>query len=413
MKRTPNEAPDGQEESRALDYGVMGIGCLVVLLLLCLATGAGLWLYLRFDVPSAPDSSEASSDDSWGGSNETPSEAGSAPQEDEATRRMRARYRPGPDVRVEGLLPGGMSDLQSLASTQRGGHTLNNPWIIAGAELRPGGAPVSTPNGPGMRHGGSSEALTLIPGTPALLPIVASPAAGPHSGVMGLLLEFPGYEGHFFLPAVVNSELGTVEVTGVEEASVHFGIDVPIGPDGQRAPAEKEMLATVRIASITEDGRISPYITRRLRVEPVGSGDVEVTLTMTQATDLDLYVVDPTGTVIYYGNRQSFTGGHLDLDANAACGSNMGVNAEHVYWSQGRAPAGVYQVRVANFESCIGGGPVDYRISVRNCGETAVFSGRFVGNGDSEDCTSLPSGRPEWCQQVVSFDVTPCEATNP
>lgn len=389
----------------------MGVGCLVVVLLLCLATAAGVWLYHRFDGGPSFGSGESPLDEPASSADAAvPVSPGQEPSGNQA---MRARYRPGPYVEVVGMLPGGMSDLQSLGGRQRGGHTLDNPWVVAGAELRPGQAPASTSDpsqnsGPGMRHGGTQEALTLIPGTPALLPIVASPGSGTEGAVQGLLLEFPGYEGHFFLPAVVNSELGTLQVTGVEAASVPFGIDVPIGPDGERAPAEKEMLATVRVAALSADGRVSPYITRRLRVAPVGTGDVEVTLTMTEATDLDLYVVDPSGTVIYYGNQQSFSGGHLDLDANAACGGNVGVNAEHVYWSRGRAPAGSYQVRVANFESCIDGRPVDYRISVSNCGETAVFSGRFEGAGDQDACTQLPEGRPDWCQQVVSFDVSPC-----
>ena len=55
--------------------------------------------------------------------------------------------------------------------------------------------------------------------------------------------------------------------------------------------------------------------------------------------------------------------------------------------------------------------PVDYRITVRNCGETAVFSGSFTGEGNSDTCDRDPSGAGDrnWCQRVVDFDVTPCE----
>ena len=45
-------------------------------------------------------------------------------------------------------------------------------------------------------------------------------------------------------------------------------------------------------------------------------------------------------------HRAAPSGGALDLDANAACGSNMGVNTEHVYWPRGMAPAGTYTVYV-------------------------------------------------------------------
>ena len=98
-----------------------------------------------------------------------------------------------------------------------------------------------------------------------------------------------------------------------------------------------------------------------------------------------------------------------DLDANAACGSNLGVDNEHVYWPTGRAPRGTYTVRVAHYESCIEGRPVDYRITVRNCGETVVLSGRFAGASQSRTC--LAAGQdPSWCQDVVSFIVPPCAA---
>ncbi|NIS28841.1 MAG: hypothetical protein GWN07_01935, partial [Actinobacteria bacterium] len=89
---------------------------------------------------------------------------------------------------------------------------------------------------------------------------------------------------------------------------------------------------------------MSPYLRRQLRVMPVGTGDVEVTVTMTRSTDIDLYVIDPTGNTVYYGNSHSDNGGQLDLDANAACGANMGVDNEHIFWPRGTAPAGTYTV---------------------------------------------------------------------
>jgi hypothetical protein len=162
------------------------------------------------------------------------------------------------------------------------------------------------------------------------------------------------------------------------------------------------------VAAVDLLGRVSAPARQPLRVMPLGTGDVEVTLTMSRSTDLDLYVTDPAGVTIYYGNANSASGGRLDLDANAACSSNMDVNAEHVFYAPGRAPAGTYRVRVAHFESCIAGEPVDYRITVRNCGETAVLSGRFTGDGDTRVCTMEPDGGVEWCHDVLRFDVLPC-----
>src|SRR5690606_9677273 len=117
---------------------------------------------------------------------------------------------------------------------------------------------------------------------------------------------------------------------------------------------------------------------------------------------------DPSGVTIYYGNTRATNGGQLDLDANAACGSNMGVNNEHVFWPEGSAPSGTYRVNVAHWRSCIGGRAVSYRVTVRACGETVVLSGSFAGEGRSDQCFSSTPGDRAWCQEVVTFDVPPC-----
>jgi hypothetical protein len=86
----------------------------------------------------------------------------------------------------------------------------------------------------------------------------------------------------------------------------------------------------------------------------------------------------------------------------------MGVDAEHIFWPTGGAPAGVYTVRVANFESCIANRPVTYRLTVRACGETVVLNGRFDGVADSRVCDHSPGAERNWCQDVVSFVLDAC-----
>ncbi len=321
------------------------------------------------------------------------------------------RYRPGPYVQVVGVLPDGLSTLRRFAAANRGGRTVDNPWIVAGAELRPGRAPSGSPGaGPNLTVPDPNDELTVLVGAPAQLPLLAQnsqqAASNANGEIQGLLVEFEGYSGHFFVPSAARTELGTIQVAGDEMGALVFGIDAVIMPGG--GVATGELKTRIRVAAVDLDGRLSPWRTRPVHVMPLGTGDIEVALTMDQATDLDLYVVDPSGGVTYYGNTHTGSGGQLDLDANAGCSGNMGVNSEHIFWSQGRAPAGTYQVRVAHFESCIQGAPVTYRLTVRNCGETAVFEGRFDGQGDSRSCLQDPGAARNWCQQVVSFDVDPC-----
>jgi len=74
-----------------------------------------------------------------------------------------------------------------------------------------------------------------------------------------------------------------------------------------------------------------------------GYGDVQITLTWDNEADLDLHVIDPLGEEIYYANPTSTSGGELDVD------DTDGFGPENVYWAQGTAPSGVYEVYVHHF----------------------------------------------------------------
>jgi hypothetical protein len=78
------------------------------------------------------------------------------------------------------------------------------------------------------------------------------------------------------------------------------------------------------------------------------SGDVQITLAWNTGADLDLYVYDPQGNRIYYGEPQAPSGGHLDQDARGNCNPSQPNNRiENVYWGGGvRPPSGRYTVEV-------------------------------------------------------------------
>lgn len=402
----------------------IALGCGLAVLALALLAGtiglfAGAWT--RFAEPAIAASGEAPADPGSvdpggpdpglaGGSDPTAGHAQGDPLAD-----MRRRYVPGPHVRIEGMIPSDRALGRSPAvQAWTAGRSADTPWIVHGARYEPGAAPPpSAQPAPRIAHDAGEEAgrpLTILAGVPAEARVRAADASG-GTGVTAYAITFDGYRGHFVLPATVPTELGIVSAGGSDGATVRFTIGAPVRQDGTLAASGQAFRAIARIAAIDDEGRVSPWITRELSVLPVGTGDVEVALTMSEATDLDLYVTDPTGTTVYYGNTEGVSGGHLDLDANAACGSNVGIDNEHVYWPSGRAPRGTYTVRVAHYESCIQGRPVDYRITVRNCGETVVLSGRFAGASQSQSC--LVGGQdPSWCQDVVSFAVPSCAARN-
>ena len=110
--------------------------------------------------------------------------------------------------------------------------------------------------------------------------------------------------------------------------------------------------------------------TPRPEPEPdLGTGDVQITLRWTTSADLDLHVVEPSGTEIAYTNPgPTATGGTLDVDSNIGCALESSV--ENVYWPEGDMPLGSYRVEVHGYEveGCGGG---DYTL-------TATVKGRPV-----------------------------------
>lgn len=113
---------------------------------------------------------------------------------------------------------------------------------------------------------------------------------------------------------------------------------------------------------------------------PVGGGDFQATLTWGHFADMDLYVTDPAGETIYYGNGTSETGGQLDRDANAGCGEQNASPVENVFWPPSGAPTGIYLVRVDTYSPC-GTVAQPWRLTVRVRGVVVLDTS---GNGDSD-----------------------------
>jgi hypothetical protein len=107
-------------------------------------------------------------------------------------------------------------------------------------------------------------------------------------------------------------------------------------------------------------------------IQVLGTGDVQITLEWSDSNDLDLHVTEPSGEVINYINTRSSTGGRLDADANAGCGGG-GAGRENVFWPQGQAPSGPYQVRVVYFRGC-----TEDPLPSMNVRVTATVDGQFM-----------------------------------
>jgi hypothetical protein len=93
---------------------------------------------------------------------------------------------------------------------------------------------------------------------------------------------------------------------------------------------------------------IGGEIGRRLAKAGAGSGAIQVSLAWNNFNDLDLHVIPPSGERIFFAQRRSRCGGHLDVDMNAQ-GAASREPVENVYWPRQRAPRGGFAVYVHHF----------------------------------------------------------------
>lgn len=112
--------------------------------------------------------------------------------------------------------------------------------------------------------------------------------------------------------------------------------------------------------------------------EPViHHGDVEISLTWNNKNDLDLICVDPDGTMISFKNRNSASGGALDVDMN--CQEPFRNDPiEHIYWPVGGAPAGTYSVGVVYYAQHDDRVQVPFNVSVKANGQIKNYQGNAV-----------------------------------
>jgi hypothetical protein len=118
----------------------------------------------------------------------------------------------------------------------------------------------------------------------------------------------------------------------------------------------------------------------------LGTGDVQITLRWESDADLDLHVVEPSGTEISYSEPgPTETGGQLDVDSNVGCENDGSV--ENVFWPEGDMPLGEYEVSVVGFsvDGCGGG---DYTLTATVEGEEVLNETGSVEE-DEEDSFSF------------------------
>jgi len=222
---------------------------------------------------------------------------------------------------------------------------------------------------------GGSVMATLHPGA------LPTGSKGPKSSVAGISGAVNGGSAKVSLAGDAGFQRVLVGVQGVDS---YYELLLPSGTAVEDlvvgiAPGLEGGSLTMRYVVEGSQG-LGPISAQTMRVIKVGTGDVQVNVAWSGASDIDLHVFDPSGEEIFYDHKLSRSGGLLDLDSNGAC-SIDGRNAENVAWPPAGAPSGTYRVVIDYYDDC-GVARTDWIVTVQVAGTAArTYAGSFTGIG--------------------------------
>lgn len=145
----------------------------------------------------------------------------------------------------------------------------------------------------------------------------------------------------------------------------------------------------VKIAILDEEGLVSQIWTQDIELIAAGTGQLQVSLSFDNEKDVDLHLLEPNGTHIYYGYSQSENGGQLDVDSNAGC-SLDGINNENIFYGEeSYVEPGTYIVYVDLYQNC------DASIAT-NFVVTVFYDGQLIAaqTGHNPVSGTFPVGEP-------------------
>ncbi|HXI19889.1 MAG TPA: hypothetical protein VNH46_02315 [Gemmatimonadales bacterium] len=209
--------------------------------------------------------------------------------------------------------------------------------------------------------------------------IPPAPAGGAAASVSGIGVMINGGSSQ---QNVSSGAAFTRVIVAADGLTDYFELTLPAGTTNQPlilSANPQASAGTVNFAYAVDGGTgLGAYAHQAVRFLQVGTGDIQVSVSWSGASDVDLHVKEPSGEETYYGHLQSSTGGTLDLDSNPACNLDN-VNNENIVWPLGRAPHGTYTVEVHYYSDC-GVPESDWVLTIQASGQAPqILSGKFVG----------------------------------
>lgn len=160
-----------------------------------------------------------------------------------------------------------------------------------------------------------------------------------------------------------------VEAFGVARyVPAGYRVRIPVDADGVAIgpPSEPEPIDPASVETLPT---ILPALPEAITIADAAdtdiaiAGDVEIELTWDNGADLDLFMVEPSGSTISYRNPSSFSGAQLSTDINADCEQSTAPFTETITWPTGQPRLGTYQLVVSEFANC-GAGTANWTLTV-------------------------------------------------
>ncbi len=221
--------------------------------------------------------------------------------------------------------------------------------------------PSQIPEAPQLSYNG----LNLISSNGSTIPLALN-YDNVQDNVGGCILQVVGADSYFIIPYnKVNNSSGIISVP----------VGIPTNVDQGIFSLAIQIFDLSGIYSNTQEVEIE--------VLRLGTGALQISLSWDTNTDQDLRVIDPSGVEIYFGNKNSETGGQLDRD------DTDGFGPENIYWHS-NAPNGEYLVKVDDFE--FSSSPNTIYVTISTADRSKSFTATTQNGKEIEITTIIKNG---------------------
>lgn len=219
--------------------------------------------------------------------------------------------------------------------------------------------------------------------------------AGPTATVAGISVMLNGGSAQ---QTVSGSAAYTRVIVAVDGLKDYYELTLPAGVSSEGillTAKESAPPYTWSFAyAVGDPTTLGAYANQTVQFISAGTGDIQISVSWGDTSDVDLHVIDPNGEEIYFAHDSSASGGLLDIDSNAGCSddgppSGFHKNNENVVWRTGRAIPGDYMVKLDYWSPC-GFSQTDWVVTIQRTGSTPqIFTGNFLGSSAPDDTVSV------------------------